>query len=73
LLAIQRPHEALAKAIAANTHSHSEATWLQRLKILYLLRDRDAFEVALDEFLRTRLVVSENGLNLIRFWKERSL
>lgn len=73
LLAIQQPYEALAKAVAANTRFPSEATWLQRLKILYLLRDRDAFEGALDEFLQTRLVMSEKGLNLIRFWKERSL
>ncbi|NCC76865.1 MAG: hypothetical protein EOM08_10580 [Clostridia bacterium] len=73
LLAIKRPHDALAKAVAANTRFPSEATWLNRLKLAYQLRDRVAFETALDEFLQTRLVVSEKGLNLIRFWKERSL
>ncbi|MDD2457769.1 MAG: hypothetical protein PHQ83_04620 [Eubacteriales bacterium] len=73
LLAIQRPHEALAKAVSGNQRHPSETTWLNRLKLTYQLRDRDAFEAAMAEFLQARLVVSERGLNLIRFWKERTL
>lgn len=73
LMATQSPHEALNIARQGNERLASEATWLNLLQLLHRLRDREAFEQAMQEFLSQKLVVSEKGLNLIRFWQERAV
>lgn len=48
----------------------SEKYYLAKLKICYVLRDRENFSLTLKEMKSSNLKLSNKGLNVIRYWSE---
>jgi len=65
-------HQSILTAINARDRFDQEETHLKLLELYYKTGNQNKFNEAFDVFKQSKLTVSNNGLELIRFWGKRT-
>jgi len=66
-------HQSILNAISARDRFDQEEAHLKLLELYYKTGNQNKFNDAFDVFKKSKLTVSNNGLELIRFWGKRAL
>lgn len=66
-------HTSIATAIEARDQFDTEDAHLKLLELYYRTGNQNKFNEAFETFRRSKLTVSNKGLELIRFWSKRSV
>ncbi|HET6785671.1 MAG TPA: hypothetical protein VFH18_06580 [Erysipelotrichaceae bacterium] len=66
-------HQSILNAINARDRFDQEEAHLKLLELYYKTGNQNKFDEAFDVFKKSKLTVSNNGLELIRFWGKRAL
>lgn len=66
-------HQSILNAISARDRFDQEEAHLKLLELYYKTGNQNKFNEAFDVFKKSKLTVSNNGLELIRFWGKRDL
>jgi hypothetical protein len=73
LLARRDAHRSVQVAVEARDRFDREEAHLKLLELYYKTGNQKQFTVAFSTFKKANLTVSNQGLELIRFWNQRSL